>query len=58
MVFDNGEKLLLKVSGHPMALAEFDILWGSYLPNNWGDHSVHSGGEYQRRLEVPLLSAL
>jgi predicted acyl esterase len=58
MVFEEGEKLVLKVSGHPMTLAEFDILWGSYQPDNRGDHSVHFGGEYQSRLEIPLLSSL
>ena len=58
MVFEKGEKLVLKVSGHPMTLAEFDILWGSYQPANKGDHYVHFGGEYQSRLEIPLLSAL
>lgn len=58
MVFEKGEKLVLKVSGHPMALAEFDILWGSYQPDNRGDHSVHFGGEYQSRLEIPLLDVL
>ena len=36
MVFEKGEKLVLKVSGHPMTLAEFDILWGSYQPANRG----------------------
>ena len=58
MIFEKGEKLVLKVSGHPMTLAEFDILRGSYQPANRGEHSVHFGGEYQIRLEIPLLSAL
>ena len=58
MIFEKGEKLVLKISGHPMTLAEFDILWGSYQPTNKGDHYVHFGGKCQSRLEVPLLSAL
>jgi predicted acyl esterase len=58
MIFKKGEKLVLKVSGHPMTLAEFDTLWGSYQPENKGNHFVHFGGEYQSRLELPLLSAL
>ena len=58
MIFEKGEKLVLKISGHPMTLAEFDILWGSYQPANKGDHYVHFGGKCQSRLEAPLLSAL
>jgi len=58
MIFEKGEKLVLKVSGHPMTLAEFDILWGSYQPTDKGNHNVHFGGEYQSRLELPLLSAV
>lgn len=58
IIFEKGEKLVLKVSEHPMTLAEFDILWRSYQPANRGDHFVHFGGEYQSRLEFPLLSAL
>ncbi|GAB7335735.1 hypothetical protein MBLNU13_g08032t1 [Cladosporium sp. NU13] len=58
MIFEKGEKLVLKVSGHPMTLAEFDILWGSYRPANKGDHYVHFGGEHRSHLTLPLLSAL
>jgi len=58
IIFEKGEKLVLKVSGHPMTLAEFDILWGSYQPANRGEHVVHFGGEYPSRLELPLLHAL
>jgi len=58
MIFEKGEKLILKVSGHPMLLAEFEILWGSYQPANRGEHYVHFGGEYQSSLTVPMLSVI
>lgn len=55
IVFDAGEKLILKVSGHNMTLAEFPPLRGQ-LPNaNVGKHHLHCGGANQSKLVVPLV---
>ncbi|KAJ6029759.1 uncharacterized protein N7446_010891 [Penicillium canescens] len=55
IVFDAGEKIVLKVSGHNMTLAEFPPLRGALLNGNVGSHYVHFGGSYQSHLLVPLV---
>ena len=55
MIFEAGEQLVLKISGHPMRLAEFPQLWGSYESSNKGEHIVHFGGEYESFVQVPLV---
>ncbi|KAK4539777.1 hypothetical protein LTR36_010365 [Oleoguttula mirabilis] len=55
MIFAPGEQLLLKISGHPMTLAEFPMLWGSYKPSNQGKHRVHFGGEFASFVEIPFV---
>ena len=55
IVFDAGEKLVLKIAGHPMVLAEFLHLCGSYEATNRGKHSVHFGGQYESYIDVPFV---
>ncbi|KAJ5660925.1 uncharacterized protein N7484_000297 [Penicillium longicatenatum] len=55
MVFDAGEKLVLRVSGHSMTLAEFVPLRGQLANGNVGKHHVHCGGENQSKLVIPLV---
>lgn len=53
--FEAGEKLVLKVSGHPMVLAEFPPLRGA-LPNaNVGKHVAHIGGSRASCLVIPVV---
>lgn len=55
IVFNAGEKLVLKVCGHNMTLAEFPPLRGALPNGNVGRHSLHFGGSFQSHLLVPLV---
>lgn len=55
IVFKAGEKLVLKVSGHSMTLAEFPPLRGALPNGNVGRHYLHFGGSCQSHLLVPLV---
>lgn len=55
MLFEKDERLVLKVSGHPMNLAESPALWGAYRPANKGLHRVHFGGRFKSCLRISLL---
>lgn len=55
IVFDAGEKLVLKVSGHNMTLAEFTALRGQLSASNVGQHVLHIGGMHPSRLVIPLV---
>ncbi|EME41283.1 hypothetical protein DOTSEDRAFT_176333 [Dothistroma septosporum NZE10] len=55
MIFEAGEKLVLKISGHPMTLAEFPQLWGSHKTENKGRHVVHFGGGTPSYVQVPFV---
>ncbi|UPK91487.1 hypothetical protein LCI18_002422 [Fusarium solani-melongenae] len=52
--FDKGEKLILKVSGHPMTLAEFVPLRGSFVTANKGQHTIYLGGEHSSFISIPI----
>jgi predicted acyl esterase len=56
MVFDVGEKLVFKVSGHCMTLAEFPQLRGAELQANRGTHIVHMGGPHKSHISIPLVT--
>lgn len=43
MVFDAGESLELKVSGHPMMIAEYEFMKGKMPNENHGSHTLHCG---------------
>ncbi|KAJ1325493.1 hypothetical protein MN608_08686 [Microdochium nivale] len=55
IVFEAGEKLLLRVAGHHMALVDFAPLRGAFKTQNKGRHNVHVGGKYDSHLILPLL---
>lgn len=55
IVFDAGEKLVLKVSGHSMTLAEFPPLRGQSPNENVGQHHIHCGGANRSKLIIPLV---
>ncbi len=54
--WEAGEKLVFKVGGHPMTLAELEVLRGQFKGDNAGDHVVHFGGEYASFIEVPFVA--
>lgn len=56
IIFDEGESLVLKISGHPMYLAEFPTLRGQFKARNVGQHHVHLGGNDSiSHLIIPLV---
>jgi uncharacterized protein len=57
MIFEPGESLVFKVSGHPMYLAEFPTLRGKFKARNTGVHSISVGGQGLSRsyVTVPFL---
>ncbi|KAJ5769548.1 alpha/beta-hydrolase [Penicillium odoratum] len=55
IIFDAGERLILKVSGHNMTLAEFPTLRGRLAAKNSGRHSLHLGGSHKSHLVIPLV---
>ena len=55
IVFEAGEKLVLKVSGHSMTLAEFTALRGQLTTSNVGRHVLHLGGMHPSRLMIPVV---
>ncbi len=54
--WEAGEKLIVRVSGHDMRLAEFPQLRGTFTCINKGKHMLHFGGEYCSRIEIPTVS--
>lgn len=55
MIFNEGESLVLKVSGHWMTLSEYPWLRGEHKPRNKGNHVLHFGGEFESRVIVPFV---
>jgi hypothetical protein len=55
MGFERGEKLVLKVAGHNMTLAEFPPLCGQIPNYNKGMHDVHVGGKEASFLVLPII---
>lgn len=54
IIFDEGEYLTLKVSGHYMSFMEFPAMFGASHKNK-GRHTVHFGASLDSHLVVPLL---
>ncbi|GME47266.1 hypothetical protein N7469_002106 [Neofusicoccum parvum] len=53
ITFEQGESLVIKVSGHPMGMMDFPNM---QIPvENKGRHVIHMGGEHSSHLVVPLL---
>ena len=55
IMFEPDEKLVLKVAGHQMTLAEFPPLRGAFQVENRGRHVVHLGGAYDSHVIIPLV---
>ncbi|TKA23742.1 hypothetical protein B0A54_17914 [Friedmanniomyces endolithicus] len=55
IVFNEGESLVFKVSGHPMTLAEFSTLRGCFVTRNKGRNQIHCGGEKGSYIDVPFV---
>ncbi|KAE8347389.1 hypothetical protein BDV24DRAFT_157681 [Aspergillus arachidicola] len=53
--FEPGEKLILKVAGHNMTLAEFPDLRGTMANYNRGKHTLYVGGNFASRLTIPIV---
>lgn len=54
--FSAGERLVFRVAGHQMTLAEFDPLRGGFRAGNVGKHNVHFGGQYESYITIPVVS--
>lgn len=55
MIFEQSERLVLKIAGHPMYLAEFPTMRGKFKARNSGKHKVHFGGVHRSHLVLPLV---
>lgn len=55
IVFEAGEKLMLRVAGHHMVVAEFEHLRGGFKTENKGRHNVHIGPKYQSHVILPFV---
>lgn len=55
MRFEPGEKLVLKVAGHNMTLAELIELRGAMPNENKGEHRLHFGGQYPSQIVIPTV---
>jgi predicted acyl esterase len=55
IVFEQGEKLIFKIAGHELRLAEFEPLRGAFTTGNKGRHIVHIGGDHPSRVIVPFV---
>lgn len=53
--FEAGEQLVVKVAGHPMALAEFPPLRGAIPNANKGRHLLHVGGDVASYVVIPTV---
>ncbi|GAB1218324.1 hypothetical protein ATERTT37_007578 [Aspergillus terreus] len=55
MAFERGEKLVLKISGHPMTLAELPMMRGTENLENRGVHQIHLGGNTPSYVAIPFV---
>lgn len=55
MRFEAGEKLVVKIAGHSMTLAEFPQLRGAASNENKGRHRLHVGGDCPSQIIVPTV---
>lgn len=56
MVFEAGEGLMLRVSGHDMALPEVEMMrLGEPVDENVGVQVLHTGGKYGSFLVLPVI---
>ncbi|KAF9891443.1 hypothetical protein FE257_003909 [Aspergillus nanangensis] len=57
MVFEAGEGLMLRISGHDMALPEAEFLRLTCpIDENRGKHTIHTGGEHESYLVIRVIT--
>lgn len=56
IIFNKGESLVFKISGHWMTLAEYPHLRGEFKTINKGKHHVHFGGETDSHIILPFVN--
>ena len=56
IVFDKGERLVLKISGHDMRLVDFEMLQGLFQIANARKRDVPLGGEMANYLNLHFLA--
>ncbi|UZJ53640.1 hypothetical protein CBS101457_002960 [Exobasidium rhododendri] len=57
MTLDAGESLVLRVAGHSLVLPEFKVMTPDRPTDfNKGRHTVHTGGQYDSQLIVPVVN--
>jgi hypothetical protein len=56
MVFEAGEGLVVRVSGHDMSLPEVEMMrLKEPVDENRGKHTIYTGGEYASYLVLPFI---
>ncbi|KAE8363836.1 Alpha/Beta hydrolase protein [Aspergillus caelatus] len=56
VVFEAGEGLTLRISGHDMSLTEAESMrLTAPVDDNEGQHTVYTGGEYESYLAIPVI---
>ena len=56
MVFAEGEGIVLRVSGHDMSHPEVELIRiTEAVDENVGTHVIHTGGQYDSQLIVPVI---
>ncbi|KAL4912674.1 Alpha/Beta hydrolase protein [Aspergillus aurantiobrunneus] len=57
IVFEASEGLMLRVTGHDMALPETEALrLNTPIDENIGMHSIHTGGQHESYLVIPMIT--
>lgn len=55
IMFEPGEKLVFRISGHHMMIAELENLRGVFKADNHGSHDVWFGGSYDSYVVLPVV---
>lgn len=57
IVFEAGEGLMLRISGHNMSLPEVEAMRPEEpVDANRGTHTLHTGGEYESYIVLPTIT--
>ena len=58
MVFAAGEGIMLRVAGHDMCHPETELIRvEKAVDENVGEHVIHTGGQYDSHLIIPVIPA-
>lgn len=58
ILFQPEEKLVLKISGHPMSPVDFESLQGTFSVTNQEEHVIFWGGKFPSYLEIPVVDIM